>query len=305
MRKTLDTEEFVKRSKKIHGDFYGYERVTYTKNDVKVEIVCPSHGVFLQCPSTHMVGVGCFKCRVLRTAEAKKTRAKAKFFEFLKECVEGKYDTTKVEYRGRREKVVLVCPTHGEFAIGVNSLYKGCGCEKCAKDARFKPYSYYLDRFKSLHSDLYKYNDTTFVDVETPMEIICEEHGPFWMSPHSHSRGYGCPSCACTGHKNDKPGRLYIVKNEDYLKIGITNRDVGKRMKQIQQNSGKVFETVALFEFEDGGKARRLEKDLLTFFNNIYDKPPETFDGWTESFVGADTPFVIEKALELIEGGGQ
>lgn len=59
---SVTQEEFIERSKKIHGDKYDYSRVVYNglKNDV--EIICKKHGVFFQKPYAHLSGHGCSKC---------------------------------------------------------------------------------------------------------------------------------------------------------------------------------------------------------------------------------------------------
>lgn len=59
-RKT--TKEFIKESKKIHGDKYDYTKTTYIDNKSKVIITCPIHGDFLQTPSHHLSGHGCKYC---------------------------------------------------------------------------------------------------------------------------------------------------------------------------------------------------------------------------------------------------
>jgi hypothetical protein len=59
----LTTEEFIKRSKKIHGDLYDYYKVNYINNNTKVIIICKIHGEFYQNPKSHyMTGAGCPKC---------------------------------------------------------------------------------------------------------------------------------------------------------------------------------------------------------------------------------------------------
>lgn len=55
-------DDFLKRSKIVHGDKYDYSNVVYTKADVEVKIVCPVHGEFLQTSHLHMRGHGCRLC---------------------------------------------------------------------------------------------------------------------------------------------------------------------------------------------------------------------------------------------------
>lgn len=57
-----NTEEFIYKSKKVHGDKYDYSKVNYKKSNKKVEIVCLKHGSFFQKPNGHLDGKGCIKC---------------------------------------------------------------------------------------------------------------------------------------------------------------------------------------------------------------------------------------------------
>ena len=56
------TADFVKNARKKHGDKYDYSKVNYINNRIKVIIICPIHGEFLQKPNGHLNGQGCFEC---------------------------------------------------------------------------------------------------------------------------------------------------------------------------------------------------------------------------------------------------
>lgn len=53
-RVRLNTDEFIKRAKEIHGDRYDYSKVKYEQFDKEVCIICPKHGEFWQTPHTHL-----------------------------------------------------------------------------------------------------------------------------------------------------------------------------------------------------------------------------------------------------------
>ena len=55
-KKRLTTEEFVKRSKKKHGNLYDYSYVNYVDNETVVTINCKNHGTFTQSPHNHLQG---------------------------------------------------------------------------------------------------------------------------------------------------------------------------------------------------------------------------------------------------------
>lgn len=54
----------------------------------------------------------------------------------------GKYDYSKIIYKGSKEKVCIICPKHGEFWQTPHSHLNGNGCQKCReskleRDIRF------------------------------------------------------------------------------------------------------------------------------------------------------------------------
>ena len=61
--KTKTTEEFIKKSREIHGDKYDYSKVEYKGCFNKVCIICSKHGEFWQRPTDHINGKGCPVCR--------------------------------------------------------------------------------------------------------------------------------------------------------------------------------------------------------------------------------------------------
>ena len=62
--KNMTTEDFIKKSKKLHGNKYDYSLVNYEKSNKKINIICPKHGEFKQIPNHHLSGRGCPKCRL-------------------------------------------------------------------------------------------------------------------------------------------------------------------------------------------------------------------------------------------------
>jgi hypothetical protein len=51
--RTLTTQEFIDKAKKVHGDRYDYSKVEYRSSHEKVEIVCSQHGSYWQSPANH------------------------------------------------------------------------------------------------------------------------------------------------------------------------------------------------------------------------------------------------------------
>lgn len=67
----MNKEYFIKRARDIHGDKYDYSKVELSFGTDKVEIICPSHGSFMQRAKGHLEGRGCSKCARERYREKK------------------------------------------------------------------------------------------------------------------------------------------------------------------------------------------------------------------------------------------
>lgn len=64
INKKLTTEEFVAKSKLVHGDLYDYSKVVYQVQSKKVCIICKKHGPFHQIARDHIYsGAGCPNCK--------------------------------------------------------------------------------------------------------------------------------------------------------------------------------------------------------------------------------------------------
>ena len=136
-RKPMTKDEFVRRSKEVHGDKYTYDNVDYKGALIKVMITCPIHGDFPQPPNKHLKGAGCNKCGI----EDRKSNTE----EFIKDAQSmkvhqnddgtPKYTYDNVVYIDSNKKVNITCPIHspihGDFPQKPNSHLSGKGCPWC------------------------------------------------------------------------------------------------------------------------------------------------------------------------------
>lgn len=123
--KRLNTQTFIEKARKVHGDKYNYSKVNYINNKTKVCIICPEHGEFWQTPSRHLCGDRCPMCF---KSEKKTTE---QFIEEAKEVHGNKYDYSKVNYQGNKKKVEVICPKHGSFFMTPLYHLQGHGCLYC------------------------------------------------------------------------------------------------------------------------------------------------------------------------------
>jgi len=68
-----NTKEFIEKSRTKHGDLYGYSKVDYKNNRIKVIVICFKHGDFLIKPLHHLQGQGCRKCGYEKNADNQKS----------------------------------------------------------------------------------------------------------------------------------------------------------------------------------------------------------------------------------------
>lgn len=106
-----------------------------------------------------------------------------------------KYDYSKVEYKSNKEKVIIICPTHGEFCQLAQDHMRGRGCEKCT--GRFPiDEKEFLKRAKSKHGDKYNYSKSNYIGWQKPIYIECKIHGVFETKPSTHCLTNGaCKRC--------------------------------------------------------------------------------------------------------------
>jgi very-short-patch-repair endonuclease len=147
---SLTKEEFIKKSKKVHGDKYDYSKVKYNGNKTNVIIICKIHGEFLQKPNGHLSGNGCTKCAIIINSD----RNRKSLEQFIIEATQvhgNKYDYSKVEYLNTREKIIIICKIHGEFLQSPEDhTHSKAGCPRCMNKTEGKFYNTILNTYPNI-----------------------------------------------------------------------------------------------------------------------------------------------------------
>ena len=182
----LTIDDFIVKSKMIHGDRYSYDKAEYTNKNTNVIITCPEHGDFKQLASVHLDGGGCPKC-------VGKNKTSEEVVEQFKSIQGNRYDYSKIEYINNHSPLTIICPEHGEFNQSYTTHLKGHGCPKCV--GRFKTNDAIISEFKNIHGEKYDYSLVEYAKSADKVTIICSIHGNFNQSPSAHLIGHGCPKC--------------------------------------------------------------------------------------------------------------
>jgi hypothetical protein len=128
--RTKDTEWFITKAREIHGDKYTYERSVYTGSKDPIIVTCPTHGDWETTPNTILDKHGCPKCKGEECTE-RQLKDAAQFLEDVKKVHGDFYDYSKTVYTGSKNKIIVTCPTHGDFEIMAADHLAGAGCAKC------------------------------------------------------------------------------------------------------------------------------------------------------------------------------
>lgn len=188
-RERFTKDVFIKRSTDVHKGRYDYSNVVISGGKKEVGIICPIHGIFWQNPYSHMRGSGCPMCY----GTPKSTNE-----EFIKkaQAIYGdRYDYSKVDYKGNKEKVCIICPDHGEFWMSPNNHLRGHRCPGCFGTPK-KTNDEFISRARALFDCKYDYSKVEYDGLSRKVCIVCPEHGEFWISAASHLNGHGCPYCS-------------------------------------------------------------------------------------------------------------
>jgi hypothetical protein len=203
----------IDKFKNRHGNLYDYSKVVYSGAAVKVSIICPKHGEFLQTPTSHMSGNGCPVCA---------NNAKLGNDGFIKKSIEkhgDKYDYSKVNYINNSTNVTIICPKHGEFQQKPNNHLNGKGCKTCAHNVNRYSLSDFITKAINKHGDKYSYVNSNYINGKTKVDIRCPIHGDFKQSAESHLAGHGCNLCASDSFRKPHDvfmSELYDIHGNNY-----------------------------------------------------------------------------------------
>lgn len=126
----LNTKDFIKKARGIHGNKYNYSHVKYEGQYQKIKLVCPIHGVYEQTPNSHCRGTGCQKCGNILNSKSKLSNTK----EFIQRAIKihgNTYDYSLVKYKRAKQKVNIICSEHGIFKQSPIVHLRKANCPKC------------------------------------------------------------------------------------------------------------------------------------------------------------------------------
>lgn len=140
-----------------------------------------------------------------------------------------KYNYSKTKYTSSNQKVIITCPTHGDFNQTPTAHISGKqGCPACATIAR-KLYTsstkltqqQFVTRATEKHAGKYNYTNTIYTKLNAKIIVDCPDHGPFTQEAKAHLRGQGCPMCA-----NERRLTFFQSKGEQEIERYLHQRGI-------------------------------------------------------------------------------
>jgi len=185
------TKKFIEKAKLKHGDKFNYEKTEYKGCRKKLIITCYKHGDFEQTSENHlMYNTGCKECNL-----TERSFSKNNFIEKAKLLHKDNFMYNNVDYVNSYTKIIITCPTHGDFEQLPSVHLSGLGCIKCRNKKFTKTTEKFIEDANKIHNNLYDYSKVEYINNNEKIKIICIKHGEFIQKAANHLLGKGCKKC--------------------------------------------------------------------------------------------------------------
>lgn len=112
------------------------------------------------------------------------------------------YDYSNVVYVKATVNVEIICRVEGHepFPQTPDVHLSGSGCKICGRIKSINKQKLTLKEFIEKANEVhgkgkYDYSESEYINMNTPILIICPNHKPFKQTPANHLNGQGCPIC--------------------------------------------------------------------------------------------------------------
>jgi very-short-patch-repair endonuclease len=192
--------KFFEEAPKIHNNYYDYSKVDFKGVTIKVIIICPEHGDFIQKPCKHLNGQGCNKCGKKRTSDGQTKTLDVFVKQSIEKHGEDHYNYDDVNYINDHTNVIIYCNFHKKTFLQTPSTHlSGSGCNDCGIERRSKlKKELASSKFWEVANKDERFDFSKFIYIKCieKSTIICKKCiSTFVSSPNSYLSGKGCPFC--------------------------------------------------------------------------------------------------------------
>ena len=134
------------------------------------------------------------------------------------------YSYLNLVYVRLLDRVVVTCPTHGDYSVIAANHLRGDRCMHCARkitsSMRKLKFEDFLEKSLECHGGKYTYKEVNLKSNTDLVEITCPIHGLFKQSASFHMNGSGCKRCSSSKQAEEKKDKAYL--QEHHLPVSST-----------------------------------------------------------------------------------
>ena len=285
MPRKISKEVVLEICNKKHNYKYDYSLIDYINNYIKVNIICPIHGIFKQSLNTHKRS-GCPHCSSIKLNNES-------FIEKSNKIHNNKYDYSLVEYVNILTPVKIICKEHGIFEKIPDNHLRNQGCPICSHKKLTT--EIFIKQSIEIHNNKYDYSLVDYKNNYTKVNIICPFHGIFKMLPSNHIyRKQGCLKCKGLYRTTeefinlaiDKHGNKYDYSLVDYIK----SHD---KVKIICKKHHKIFEQRPQDHLQGNGCPYCKSLTTEEFISKCIEKHNDKYDYSLVEYINSNTKVKI------------
>ena len=267
----MNTEQFIQKATKTHGNKYNYNQVNYINNKTKIQIYCNTcKQYFKQSPSNHLYGFGCTKCN-------KKMITKEQFIQKATKTHGNKYNYNQIEYINKTLKISIYCNTCKQyFKQKPSNHLNGHGCSNCAKKQLTLTKKQFIQKATKIHNNKYNYNQIEYKKSSQLINIYCNTCKQYFQqTPNNHLAGHGCPNCAINKTKITKQQIINKANKIHLNKYNYKEYDSKTQKLTIQCNkcSNTFKQSYKKHIFEKQGCPKcagtKLQKEIYNYIQTL------------------------------------
>ena len=201
-----------------------------------------------------------------------------------------RFDYSKVAFIDLDTPITLICNDCGsEFqVIPRQHLYslKNGGCNTCAalNNIIYNRWSNeeFITRAEAVHGKgTYDYSLTEYINMTTPIKVICKIHGVFTIMPYRFlNSGTGCPYCRCSSgelmvfnwlRQNGFEEGIDFLHDRGYVPVNNDTNLVGKNSKIVRIDFQLTYEG-KIYWIEYNGEQHYFDYEFFRKGENSFEK---------------------------------
>jgi len=238
-----------------------------------------------------------------------------KFIERAKAFYGNRYDYSKVVYSGWDGEVIVIDKnTREEKTVKPKYFLYDHKYKKGNPITKEEKANAFIKKSKEKFGDRFDYSKVIYVNSQTPVTLICKEHGEFSVNMYTHlySKDGLCPFC-CSGVKRGggklsteriiKKCKYYYGDKYDYSKVEYKGGNSRTEVVEIIcPKHGSFFKTVDAIGKRDNGcpkclKEKKMSNDIIfnakNFIERSKNKFGDKFDYSMVEYTNAQTPIKL------------